>query len=484
MTSPSAPQAGAVAPGEHGPTDSALEIEQYTIAQIPEDQRHGRPRDLFTIWFTSNLIPLAIVTGALATVAFGLPFVPALLAIAVGNLVGGLFMALHSAQGPRLGVPQMIQSRAQYGTVGSLLVVAVVVFMYVGFFASNLILGGQSLNVLASGVSVDWGIVISGVGSLLITVYGYNMIHGLNRWMAIVFGVVMVLIVILTVVHGLPAHFFSAGKFSWTAWVSAAVTTGVLWQIAYAPYVSDYSRYMPADKGVRPTFWFSYAGVVLGSAGPMMIGALVGLASTNSNLVEEIDKLTVGIGWLVMLVFVVGIINSNAINAYGGMLCSITVGQTFREGWLPKARTRIVISTIFVGVCVIGAVAYQSTFLTSYYNFILFLLYLLVPWTSINLVDFYLIRRGRYHVPSFFRRDGGQYGRIQWETVAVYLIGFAVEVPFVNTTFYEGPIARSLNGTDVSWLVGLVVTVPLYYFSASRRGLRAEVSAEVGTTVG
>jgi NCS1 family nucleobase:cation symporter-1 len=157
---------------------------------------------------------------------------------------------------------QMIQSRAQYGTIGSLLVVAVVV-------------------------------------SLLITVFGYNMIHGLNRWLAIVFGVTMVLIVILTVAHGLPAHFFSAGKFSWTAFVSAAVTTGVLWQIAYAPYVSDYSRYMPADKGVRPTFWFSYAGVVLGSAGPMMIGALVGLASTSSNLVAEIDKLTGGIGWLV-----------------------------------------------------------------------------------------------------------------------------------------------------------------------------------------
>jgi len=239
----------------------------------------------------------------------------------------------------------------------------------------------------------------------------------------------MVLIVILTVTHGLPAHFFSAGKFSWTAFVSAAVTTGVLWQIAYAPYVSDYSRYMSADKGVRPTFWFSYSGVVLGSAGPMMIGALVGLASTNSNLVAEIDKLTGGIGWLVMLVFVVGIIDTNAINAYGGMLCSITVGQTFREGWLPRARTRVVISTIFVAVCLVGAIAYQSTFLTSYFNFILFLLYLLVPWTSINLVDFYLVRHGQYDVPSFFRRDGGQYGRIQWETVAVYLIGFGVEIP-------------------------------------------------------
>ena len=215
MTSPSAPAAGAGAPP--AATDRALEIEQYTIAQIPEDDRHGRPRDLFTIWFTSNLIPLAIVTGALATVTFGLPFVPAVIAIALGNLVGALFMALHSAQGPRLGVPQMIQSRAQYGTIGALLVVAVVVFMYVGFFASNLILGGQSLNQLVSGVSTDWGIVISAVGSLVITVFGYNLIHGLNRWLAIVFGLVMVLIVILTVAHGLPPHFLSAGTFSWSA---------------------------------------------------------------------------------------------------------------------------------------------------------------------------------------------------------------------------------------------------------------------------
>ena len=102
----------------------------------------------------------------------------------------------------------------------------------------------------------------------------------------------------------------------------------MLWQIAYAPYVSDYSRYMSPDKGVRAVFWYSYTGVVLGSAAPMMIGALVGLVSTSSNLVAEIDKLTGNFGWLVMIVFVVGIIDTNAINAYGGMLCSITAATS------------------------------------------------------------------------------------------------------------------------------------------------------------
>ena len=45
-----------------------------------------------------------------------------MLAIVVGTLIGTLFMAFHSAQGPQLGLPQMIQSRPQFGYIGALLV--------------------------------------------------------------------------------------------------------------------------------------------------------------------------------------------------------------------------------------------------------------------------------------------------------------------------------------------------------------------------
>ncbi len=390
---------------------TAATLEQYTIAAIPESERHGRPRDLFTIWFSSNIMPLTFVTGALAPVAFKLPFGASVLAILLGNLLGALFMALHSAQGPRLGVPQMIQSRGQYGMVGAVLVIAIAVFMYVGFFASNLILGGQSINQLVHGVSTDWGIVICGVGSLLITVVGYDLIHAVNRWATILFGGVMLLALGVIVARGLPATFLSEGSFTWSGFIGAAATTGILWQIAYAPYVSDYSRYMPAGESVRATFWFSYAGVVLGTVLPMILGVVVGLASANPDQISAIDHLTSGAGWLIMLVFALGIIDTNAINLYGGMLCSITVGQTFRHRWLPRARTRAVVSVLIVAVALVGALAYQSTFLTSYVNFILFLLYVLIPWTAINLVDFYLIRHGQYHVPSFFEPSGGVYGR-------------------------------------------------------------------------
>jgi NCS1 family nucleobase:cation symporter-1 len=147
-------------------------IEDNTIQPIPASERHGKSRDLFTIWFGSNIMLLTVVNGALATTVYGQPFWLAVLGLVIGNLVGAVFMALHSAQGPRLGVPQMMQTRGQFGSYGSLLVIVLVVLMYVGFFASNLVLAGQSLNVISSHVSVDAGIVVVGAVSMVVTIFG------------------------------------------------------------------------------------------------------------------------------------------------------------------------------------------------------------------------------------------------------------------------------------------------------------------------
>lgn len=446
----------------------SVALERRTIDIIPLEERHGKPRDLFTIWFSSNIMPLTFVTGALAPAVFGLSFWWSLVAIVVGHLAGALFMALHSAQGPRLGVPQMIQSRAQFGYFGALLVVLVAVVMYVGFFASNLVLGGQSINSLAGGISVDWGIVICAVVSLAITIFGYDMIHAVNRWAIIVFAAVMILsLIFMAGVHGLPADFLSHGNFTVGGFLSS-VSLGVLWQIAYAPYVSDYSRYMSPDSKTSSTFWMSYWGTVLGSILPMVLGAVVGVASANPDQIGELHTLSGGVGWLVMIIFALGIMDTNSINLYGGMLCTITTGQTFARRWIPGARVRAIVSVVIVAISLVLAIGLQANFLTNYTNFILLLLYVLIPWTAVNLVDFYLIRHGNYDVEAFFDPTGGQYGRVGWIGIAAYLIGIAVEIPFMSTTLYTGPAASAMNGTDLSWIVGLVITVPLYYLLATR----------------
>src|SRR5277367_333686 len=173
--------------------EEVTQLERSTIQPIALDQRHGTSRDLFTIWFGSNITLLTVVTGGLAVTVFGQPFVPAVLGLIVGNAVGAIFMALHAAQGPTLGVPQMVQTRGQFGSLGSLLVVGIVIVMYVGFLASNLVLCGESLAGVLPGVTETPGIIVVGILGVLAAIYGYDLIHAYTRLMSYVAGAVLFL---------------------------------------------------------------------------------------------------------------------------------------------------------------------------------------------------------------------------------------------------------------------------------------------------
>jgi len=142
--------------------------------------------------------------------------------------------------------------------------------------------------------------------------------------------------------------------------------------------------------------------------------------------------------------------------------------------WSPGPRARAVMSIALFGLSLMGAVLGKAAFLVNYEHFILLLLYVLVPWTAINLVDYYLLRHGVYDVPSFFRQDGGIYGRVNLPAVTCYAFGILVQLPFIDSALYSGPVARALGGIDLSWIVGLLLTSPAYYFLARRSQARTE----------
>jgi len=453
-------------------------LELATIQPIPLGERHGTYSDLFTVWFGSNLMLLTIVTGGLGVTVFALPFGWAVAGLALGNLAGAVFMALHAAQGPQLGVPQMVQTRGQFGSLGSLLVIGVVIVMYVGFLSSNLVLGGEALASLVPGMSDAPGIALVGVLSVIGAIFGYDLIHAYTRAMSYISAAVLALTAGWIVwVHGLPADFLTRNAFNLPGFLGA-ISAAALWQIAYAPYVSDYSRYMPRDSGVRPAFWASYWGCTLGSFLPMVLGAAVGLAAPRgAGLVAGLAALTAGIAPLVLIVFSVGVAAANAMNLYCGALSSLTFGQTLIPRWSPGPRSRTMIALALFVLSLVGAVLSKESFLVNYEDFILLLLYVLVPWTAINLVDYYLLRHGQYDVESFFRQDGGVYGRINTAAVTCYAVGILVQIPFIASPLYKGPVARAIGDIDLSWIVGLAVTSPAYYWLAKRSQSRAQALA-------
>ena len=454
--------------------DSSLAVERRSIDQIPETERYGSVRSLFTIWFGANMQVTAVVTGALGVI-IGLPLPWAILALLIGNLVGAIFMALHSAQVPKLGIPQVIQSRAQFGFYGAILPLVLVVLMYIGFFATSAVLGGSALAGWWGINSTVAVIIVSAVCTLL-AVYGYRLIHHYERWIILISGLGFAYLTYRLFSQynvGSVWHSGPAGPFLLVVAIAAT------WQITYAPYVADYSRYLPTKTSVPSAFWWTYSGSVIGTIWMMAVGSIaVAIAAKAFN--GGSTAFIAGLGgsgthWLISLIIVLGIIAVNVLNLYG-MFMRVTTTITALRQLQMRSGTRLafVLGSAIVGTII--AIAATSNFLTNFENFILFLAYFLIPWTAINLVDFYLVRKEQYDISSIFRPDGS-YGRFNVRAITAYLVGILVEIPFMSTTFYTGPMVKHIGGADVSWVIGLIVASGIYYFAMRPVARRTAASA-------
>src|SRR5579859_4053322 len=179
-------------------------VENRHIDHIPASERHGKPWHQFAFWFGGNVNVFNVVMGAVA-VSIGLTFWSALIAIAVGTVIGALLIALHATQGPRLGVPQTIQSRGQFGFYGSAFMFPAVLLLNVGFIAAELVIQAQAMNGVTSALSMPGWILVLAVPSVVIGVFGYRWIHRVMQATAVVVGVSLVVMFAQGLQHSLPA---------------------------------------------------------------------------------------------------------------------------------------------------------------------------------------------------------------------------------------------------------------------------------------
>jgi NCS1 family nucleobase:cation symporter-1 len=155
-----------------------------------------------------------------------------------------------------------------------------------------------------------------------------------------------------------------------------------------------------------------------------------------------------------------------AIISPSGKLASRTTGRT----------ARLIATTVVAIIGTIIAIEASSNFIHDLSNFLVFTLYLLVPWTAINLTDYYLVQRGKYDIPELFKVHG-KYGTYNWFSLVVYGLTVLVEWPFMNNAWIVGAAAKSLGGADIAWIVGFVFAGVVYYVGA-RAGIA--VSARIG----
>ncbi|MDD2876444.1 MAG: cytosine permease [Acidiphilium sp.] len=454
-------------------------LERRAIEVIPAAERHGKPGSLFTLWFSANMQMTTVATGLVAG-SLGLGLVSGLTAIVLGNVLGGIFMAYHAAQGPKLGIPQMIQSRAQFGVIGANLPVLLVIVLYLGFFTLSAILGGEAAGDLL-GVSSKIGVVVANAGAFLLLIFGYDLIHRYERIVALVFLVVFA-IATMVLLRDFGSMAAVPAKPAPLAMIVLGISIFATWQITYAPYVADYSRYLPENTSFLSSSAYTYFGSVIASIWMMALGLLAGLIASKTANADTTAYFAGLLGptwrWLMLLVILLGIVAANVLNLYGTAMSAATIltsgGESgFTRAVLARGMTlRVVVGAIAAVTGSALAIAAGGNFVGSMTNFLLVLLYVFIPWTAINLTDFYLVRRGRYDIGAIYD-PAGIYGAINWRTMAIYAIGILVEVPFMNADLYEGPIAKALGGADISWIVGLIVPSVLYILANRRVAVQA-----------
>jgi len=440
-------------------------IEIRSIDYVPLAERHGKVWHLWPVWFSGDAHLATLAVGVIG-ISLGGNLLWTSAAVLLGCALGTFFMAFHSTQGPQLGLPQMIQSRPQFGYTGALLVWVVAMVAYVGYNAFNQVLAAQALHQIAPAVSATSpaAIVLFALLALSLAAAGYDTIHRAQRWFAyLMIAILSVFTLGALFTLRLPVAQWDASGLRAVPFL-AQLFAAASYQLSWSIYVSDYSRYLPREVGVRESFWWTYLGAFIGGAWMMLVGTVAAALGPRLDVAAAMegaaDRVMPGLGTVLLAAALLGLATISALNFYGASLTLLSVADTLRPLRCTVGKRLAGLAAAFAASTLL-ALNSSGNFVSRWQDLLSVLLYLFTPWTAINLVDFYVVRKGHYSIREIFNARG-MYGRWNWRGLSAYLVGFIVMIPFFSTDIYVGPVARALGKADVAMLVGLPVAAGIY----------------------
>ncbi|MCB0949764.1 MAG: cytosine permease [Mycobacterium sp.] len=472
MAPPTSPQirssalTGAVFSGNRPSESGDLSIETHGIAPIPEDQRYGTPRRLFSVWFAPQVNMTGVFTGTLAIV-LGLGFWLGMLAMLIGTILGSLVVGYLSTWGPRTGAGQLPNARMAFGSTvtipaGLQWLSSIAWDALVGLF------GGEALSVLLGIPFWSAVLIVLGVQGV-VGVFGYELIHRLQAVLTVVlFATFLVFTVKLVGGHEIVTPAAVAGADLVGAFV-LEVTIAFSLAVSWATYAADFSRYLPADVSAARVFGFTVAGLTLGYVFVQGIG-IAAASLVGEHTAEGVQSVMGGgaLGALALLVIAVASIGSGVMNDYSGSLALQTLGVRVRR------PVSAVVVTVLAFVLIMWLHAGDAgTRITRFTDVLLLVGYWIPAFVAIVVVDWWMRADGRR---SFNPATEPTAGPDAAAAVVAFVLAYGAAVPFMNTSLIQGPVARAWHGADVAYFVNFAVALVLYggwrVISARRKASR------------
>ena len=426
---------------EQPQSDRVWSIETNGINAIPDAERHGRPIELFWIWFAANVSILGMFYGLALVTFYGLNLGQALAAGVLGTVISFLLVGLISLAGKRGGAPTLTLSRAPFGVVGNALPTLVSYLALVGWETILVALASLAAQAILDRLGIGGGTVSLAIAfaivapvTIAIGLLGHATIVRLMTWFTWAFAAMTVVFFALQLgevdwdkVSALPSGGFMAGFVGGMSVVAAGL--GIGWINAAA----DYSRYLPHGSSSRGIVGWTVLGASLGPVVLIAFGIL--LAANNdqlagsSNLIGALAE-PLPTWFLVpyLLTGVGGLLAGAVIDMYSSGLNLLTLGLR-----LPRYQS-ILIDGVIMLVGNIYLLFFAQDFVGPFQGFLITLGVGLAAWGGVFLVDLAMYRwRQGYDEPALYD-PAGRYGAANPAALVAWLVAVVVGLGLVTST--------------------------------------------------
>lgn len=433
-----------------------------------EEKTDTNPFGAANLWFSSNLVLSAFAVGALGPCVFGLNFGASCLTVLFFNLLGAIPVAYFSVFGARTGLRQMILTRYLTGNYTARFFSLINIISCVGWCVLNTICSAQLLNMVnrnGNNCPLWAGCFIIACATVLISFFGYNVIHQYEKWSWIPNIIIFFIII---------ARLKMSGKWSNGDWGGGPTTAGGVlsfscavfgYAAAWTTYSSDYTVYLPRNSNKNKIFGTVFASLSLALCFSMFLGAACGMAAVNDPVFMDLYHEN-AVGGLIY-----GILVPNSLHGFGQFCCVVfalstvgnnlpsmyTIALSAQSLWGPFERYPRALWTIAGNLAMLGlgipACYFFDTFLENFMNTISYYCAIYITLISSEHV---IHRKGEYN--SYVVEDWNNPRKLPLgiaSALAFFISCFGVALGMCQS-YWMGEIGRLIgdNGGDIGLEMG------------------------------
>ncbi len=474
-------------------------LETRGIEPVPDNERHGRPMQLFWVWFAANIGILALPLGATLVAYQKLAFWQAVIVALIGAVGSFAIVGVVSIAGRRGGAPGLTLSRAVFGVRGNAGPTVVSLISRLGWETVNTttaafallslcaILFGTHSEAKATPVLTIVCILVFVAFTVVVSGMGHRVLVAVQRWATWVFGALNI-VVGITLVTRVDWHAVgSAAPAPVGAMIAGIGTIAAGTGIGWANASADMSRYQSPKVRAGALVASAAAGagiplVLLISLGSLLSAGDPSLASADDPVAAIRAMLPAWMAVPYLIAAFGGLLLSNHLSVYSAGLTTLTLGVRI---------PRVYAVVVDVVVTTAGSIYFMLVAGNFYGPFIAFISMLAVPitaWVGVFVTD--MLRRSRYDSAALMDMGrGGRYwyrGGVRWQALIAWAVAIVVGYQFTTAGtssdhWFSGVFADTWLGKNgLGWVITFVVAAGLY---AAFGGIRREaVAMDEGTS--